>query len=489
MKSIVEAVACAAARKPDAVAVIAEGQKISYSELWREVRGFAAYINSFGFEKGTRIVVKAKHSIWYVVACFGIQLSGCANVPVEKMIGIEGLKDIAQKLSAAMVISDMHLSKAAYETVDSASVRELATKYFEETMEFGFPQSEDVCDILFTTGTTGNPKGVVLSHRAVIAVAENLQYGLEPGAFDNNVYLIPSPINHAGGIRNLYVCMVTGTTAVLLDGFSNVKLFFQCIRDYDVTSIYMPPSAVRMMVLLAAKEFAKHTEQLRFIFTSSAMFPESDKERLREILPRTQLYNDYGCSEAGRTCIFNYSRIEGKENCVGRPTRNSHLFIVDDKGNEMQSSKTNCGLIAISGPIVMSGYYDAPELTQKTLQNGAIYTNDIGYIDEEGYVYVLGRRDDVINLGGLKIAPTEVENVALRYPGIAECVCFPVEDKISGIAPKMNIIEATGIEVDISKLREYMLKTLEAYKVPKLIEKVKEIPKTANGKIDRKVLK
>lgn len=487
MNSIIEAVAKAAADKSDAVAVIAEGQQIIYGELWKEACGFAAYIQSMGFDKGSRIIVKAKHDIWYVVSCFGIQLAGCVHVPLEKTIGIEGLRDIAEQLSASMVISDLEIEDKRYQTVDSASVRDLATVHFKEGMQFEFPEPEDICDILFTTGTTGKPKGVMLSHRAVVAVAENVQYGTELP--ENNIYLIPSPINHAAGLRNIYVCMLTGATAVLLDGYTNVKKFFKYIHDYHVTSIYMPPSAVRMMLLLASKELAKYAEDIRFVFTSSALFPESDKESLCALLPTARLYNDYGCSEAGRACIIDYAKEKGKACCVGKPTQNTRILIVNDDRKEIKSSKDNHGLIAITGTTVMSGYFNDPVSTKEAMENGIVYTNDIGYIDEDGYLYVLGRRGDVINIGGLKIAPAEVENVVLRFPGVAECACFAVHDELGNVNVKLNFVEIDKAVVDISELREHISQNLEGFKVPKLFEKVETIPKTANGKIDRKVLK
>ena len=484
MDSIVEAVAKWAAQRPERVAVIAERQQITYEELWKEIRGFAAYLRSVGLKKGDRVVVKAKHATWYAVACLGIHLAGCTFIPVEKHIGIEGLKSIAQRLSTAMVISDVNLAGVPYRILDSSSVLMLAESNFDETASFDFPQPKDMCDILFTTGTTGKPKGVMLSHRAVVAVAENVQHGI--GIVDGNVYLIPSPMDHAAGIRNLYLCMLTGTTAVLLDGYANMKMLFDYIRDYYVTGVYLPPSAVRMILLLAGKELAKYAEQIQFVYTSSAPFPEADKERLTGLLPNTRLYYAYGCSEAGRSCIIDYSKLRGRDNCAGKPNINTRVFIVDDDRNEIQSSVNNQGLIAITGDTVMEGYYNDPELTARTLVDGVVYTNDVGYI-AGGYLYVMGRRDDVINVGGLKIAPTEVESVARRFPGVAECVCYPVKDKLSGVSPKMNIVEEPGADVDTAALQEYMLAQLESYKVPKRVEKVDSIAKTANGKIDRKV--
>jgi len=330
-------------------------------------------------------------------------------------------------------------------------------------------------------------KGVMESHRAVVAVTENVQYGA--AIPEDNVYLVPAPINHASAIRKLYVSMLTGTTVVLLDGFTNVKKLYSYIAQYGVTSILMPPAAVRMLLLLSAKELAKYSGQLHHIHTGSAAFPEADKERLCSLLPNTRLYFAYGSSEAGCVSMFDYSKHRGLISCVGKPNRNANIFIVDDDHKPIQSSKEHQGLIAISGPVVMQGYFNEPELTAGVLQDGVIYTNDMGYIDEEGFVYMLGRRGDVISIGGLKIAPTEVEDVVLRFPGIAECACFAVEDRMGGAVPKLNIVPEKGAEIDVKALREYMSKHLEAFKIPKLIATVDEIPKTANGKINRKVLK
>lgn len=486
MNSIVEAVAAAAIRKPDTFAVIAERQEITYGELWKEVRGFAAYLQSRELEKGSRIVVKVKPSIWCVVAILGIHLAGCVYVPVDGKIGIERLKEIAEQLSPSMIISDVDIKDDRYIMIDSSSVRELAAGSFNETIRFDFPQPEDLSDIFFTTGTTGKSKGVMLTHRAIVAVAENHRFGKKIP--EDNVYLIPSPLNHVGGSRNVYASMLTGTTAVLMDGFLNLRSFFEYIRDYHVTSIYLPPYAVRTVLLLAAEEMAKYASQLDHIHTGSAVFPRSDMERLRELLPYTRLYFIYGATEAGVITALEYSKEKKEAFCVGKPAVHSRVFIVDDNRQEIQSSKDNPGLVAVSGPHVTSGYYNEPELTKDVLADGVLYTNDLGYIDGDGYLYVFGRRGDVINMDGLKIAPTEVEDAALRFPGIAECACFTVQNTTGLTALKLNIVEKPGSDVQIRELRKHMRENLEAFKVPRRIEKVGKIPKTFNGKIDRKVL-
>ena len=485
MDSIVSAVAKFASEKPDTVAVIANDEKITYSTLWKEVQGLAAYINSFGFEKGSRIIVKADSDIWFAVSCFAIHLSGNVHVPLEKTIGVGGIEDVVNQLGAVMVISDVK-PEGDFVYLDSALVRQTGDENYKENLEWSFPTSDMTCDIMFTTGTTGKSKGVVVSHRAVVAVTENVQFGA--GIIDSNVYLVPAPINHASAIRKLYVSMLTGTTVVLLDGFRDIKKFYKYIEDYGVTSILMPPAAVRMLLVLSKKQLAKYSGQLHHIHTGSAAFPEADKELLCELLPETKLYFAYGSSEAGCVSMFDYSQHKGLISCVGKPNKNAHIFIVDDDRKEIKSSQSNQGLIAIRGDMTMTEYFNEPELTKEVLVDGVVYTNDMGYIDDEGFVYMVGRRGDVISIGGLKIAPTEVENIVLRFPGIAECACFAKEDRMGGCVPKLNIVTEEGADVDVNELKKHLAGYLEAFKIPKIVEKVDEIPKTANGKINRKVL-
>lgn len=486
MNSIVEALSFYAKERPDRIAVIADDEQITYKELWQEVQGFAEYLRTRNFEKGSRITVKASPSIWFAVSCFGIHLSGNTHVPMEKTIGISGVNNIARELGAALVISDIGADDS-FSCISSEDVRTIARQNYREGLEFEFPTSEMICDIMFTTGTTGKSKGVMESHRAVVAVSENVQYGAEIP--DDNIYLVPAPINHASAIRKLYVSILTGTTVVLLDGFTDIKKFYQYVEKYKVTSILMPPAAVRMILLLSAKKLGEFADQLHHIHTGAAAFPEADKEKLCEILPKTRLYFAYGSSEAGCVSMFDYSKHRGLISCVGKPNKNAHIFIVNDAHEEIKSSKTNQGLIAISGGMVMSGYYNAPELTRTVLdENGIVYTNDLGYIDENGFVYMLGRQGDVINIGGLKIAPTEVEDVVVRFPGVAECACYAIADRMGGAVPKLKVVPIKGAEIDFAELRKHMAKYLEAFKIPKLMELAEELPKTSNGKLDRKRL-
>ena len=217
MESIVEALSMYAKERPDRVAVIADDEQITYANLWKEVQGFAEYLRKLGFPKGSRITVKAEHSIWFAVSCFGIHLSGNVHVPMEKTIGIEGIRNIAQELDASLIISDIGAGEDGffeaaadntdkYLCISSKEVRNIARANYKEGLTFDLPTFDMTCDIMFTTGTTGKSKGVMESHRAVVAVSENVQYGADIPK--DNIYLVPAPINHASALRKLYVSIL-----------------------------------------------------------------------------------------------------------------------------------------------------------------------------------------------------------------------------------------------------------------------------------------
>ena len=172
---------------------------------------------------------------------------------------------------------------------------------------------------------------------------------------------------------------------------------------------------------------------------------------------------------------------------MGKANPGVDIFIVDEDYKPMEATKENPGIIAIRSNTVTAGYWNEPEMTANTIRDGVIYMTDLGYL-ENGYLYLVGRRDDVINVGGLKVAPTEVEDVALRHPSVNECVCVPFDDKVFGRVVKMYVCLNEGYTLDTEALVAHLQERLEAYKIPKYMEAIDEIPHTYNGKIDRKKL-
>ena len=249
------------------------------------------------------------------------------------------------------------------------------------------------------------------------------------------------------------------------------------------------PAALSVVLKLSKGKLAEYKDRLRYIQLGSAPLSDKDRDKVIELLPETRLYNFYGSTESGCTCIYNFNRPETKDKCIGRPTHNTTAIIVDDDHNPIESSPERTGLLATKGGMNMNGYWNDIEETRSVFENGIMYSNDIAYIDEDGDIILLGRKGDVINVGGNKVSPDEIEDVAKTMPGIADCGCIPVSDPAKGSVPKLFIEMKKGCEFNSVEIRSYLKSKLEPYKVPAFIEEIEKIPRTFNGKLLRKNLK
>lgn len=477
-RSIVKCIYLHSCKHPDKTAIIGTDIIVSYNEFWKLIVACAALLKDNGVEKGDRIVLEASHTVEYLAFVYGIQLVGAVDVPVESGAPKERVDEISHEIAPKLVIMGKNLLHFFNTTLEELSI--------PNDLNFIFPEESQLQEILFTTGTTGKSKGVMVTHYAQMNMCESQNAVLNYS--EDNVWLIPTPMNHAAGLRKTHMSMVRGSTVLLIEGFKNLKIFFDSMKKYNVTSLYLPPSAVHYILMLASKELAKYDEQLDFLYSSSSALSGGDKEKLIEILPHVRKFDAYGGSEVGAVCYIDYNSVNRGAGCVGKANDGVDIFIVDEDYKPMIASKDDPGIIAIRSNTVTAGYWNEPEITANTIQDGVIYMTDLGYIDDEGYLFLVGRRDDVINIGGLKVAPTEVEDVALRYPFIADCACVPFEDKSFGRVMKMFVVMKPSCEFDMDSLVSFLEAKLEAYKIPKYIECIFEIPKTYNGKTDRKKL-
>ena len=470
---------------PEKLAVIAGEKSATYSNLADLARGYAAYLRSKGLNKGDIAVVRASQTLDYVVAYLAVHTAGGVIASAEKNVPTDGIISIAKTVGAKMIISNEGESLPCEDiiSIDSATVLEDANT--AEPMEFPLPDENDSADILFTTGTTGASKGVELSHKALVATAENLIYGC--GYKKDTRIIVPGPLNHANPIRKVMATIVNGSTIQLLNGMTNINAFYAALDNpQGVIACCLPPAAIRTLFTLTGDTLGNYADRIDFIESATAPLPEPDKLRLCRLLPNTRLYNNYGSSEAASVCMYDYNANPGKSGCIGKVMIKSEVLIVDDDRNVMKSSKDNMGYLACAGDTVMKGYINEPELTKQVLVDGVVYTNDVGYIDEEGFVYIVGRADDVINVGGLKVAPAEVEEVALAMDGIDDCICIAVAHPITGQALKLLVVMKDGAEFSPKAFTAFLQSRLESYKVPTKYEKVDSVARTYNGKLDRK---
>ena len=429
---------------PDKVAVVCGDTSLTYAQLWQEVARRAQ-----DFHPHEVACFRSSQDIDFLVTYMAVHLAGGVAVPLE-----HGMPDtLFERISSAVAHS------------------------------FTLHSSLPIADILYTTGTTGQSKGVMVSHRALIADAENLIAG--QGFSHDLVFIINGPLNHIGSLSKIWPCIVLGATILIIEGMKDLNAFFRAL-DTPPSSFLLPPSSklkfatffvpatIRMILQFAPDRLASYAHKLDLIESGAAPLPQTDMQRLCELLPHTRLYNTYASTETGIIATYNYNDDRCMANCLGRPMPHSKILITPD------------GLIACQGDTLMSGYVGDPELTATVLRDDSVFTSDVGILDEEGMLHLSGRASDVINVGGFKVSPIEVEEVAMASPLVSDCICISASHPVTGRALKLLVVTPSGQKLDKRTLARYLADRLEPYKVPMLYEQVDTIARTYNGKLDRK---
>ena len=484
LRSIEEYLYVHATETPEKVAVVVDDQETNYRTLYEKAFRYHKYLKESGVAKGDIVVTRVSQNLNYVVTYLAIHMAGAIVASLEKNIPLVGLEQTAIQLGAKFVLlKEGEQLEGSWRNLYYSEA--LSDERYPVLPKIDFPDAEESADILFTTGTTGVSKGVELSNKALVATAENLIYGCE---YKTDTFLIvPGPLNHANAIRKLFTTIVNGSAICLLSGMTDMPGFYRAL-DYPlgIKACCLPPAAIRTVFALTNDKIGTYSEKIDFIESASAPLPESDKLRLCQLLPKTRLYNNYGSSEAASVCMYDYSKYPDKKRCVGKEMPNSHVIIVDDNHKEIKSDKGHMGLLACIGEVNMKGYVNDPELTKEVLIDGIVYTSDIGYKDEDGFIYISGREGDVINVGGIKVSPSDVEEAALAFEGIEDCICIAQEDKITGQALKLLVVMHQGYTLNAHDISEFLSSQVESVKVPRFYEQIEKIERTYNGKINRK---
>jgi len=482
-RSVAEAVLFHSEGHPEHPAIIDRKRAYTYAQAASRAAAITRCLIQAGLHPGDRVAVSCTQDCTFLLIGLACQLGGLVFVPLEKGATLEHTADVMRQCKTRCYIGEYDplpgvLTLRPEELPSDGEAPGIRRHEYE----FHTPQAE----ILFTTGTTGQPKGIVLSHQANIALAENIIYGVEMS--QDAVELVPMPLSHSHGLRTCYAHLVNGSTAVLLDGVTNLGVFFEMVEKYAVNALDISPTLAKLLLKIAKSGLQKIAPKLDYIELGTAGLEDETKHALRELFPNTRLYNFYGSTEAGRCCVLNFQAFDDT-GCIGFPAVNARVRIVDEDGCPITGTRRAPGAIAVAGAMVMEGYLNSPELTASVLREGTLYTNDLGYMDREGRIYVLGRRDDVINYKGIKIAPEEIESVADQYSAVTDCACVPTEDSLCGQVPMLFVCVKDAASFDREEMLSWLKQRLEPSRVPAQIKTVNAIPRSANGKVQRKRLR
>jgi len=491
--SVVHCLRDAARNYPQQYAVRFEGTRLRYVDYAGIIGGLADELSTF-VAPGGRVGLLLQNSLDLAVATFATHALRAQVVAFNPSYGEGELRAMLADADLSFLIVDdsvrvdvTHLcslpSERILRTGDSGKsfLRFLDT---QKELPDDLPHHGDLATLQYTGGTTGQPKGVNISHGHLAANLIQREARL-PTQRGKEVMLCPMPLFHVSAVAMcLHLGVFAAAELVIHRRFSASATVHSLAHD-GITLMSGAPAIFHDLLLQPDIETIKGGA-LRACYSGAAPLPErvlSDFERLTGC----PIYEGYGQSEAGPCLTYNPVQGVRKPGSVGLPIDGSVLQIVDENGNQVPTGAI--GEIRVRGPHVMVGYRNRPDLTQEVLRDGWLYTGDLARQDDEGYVFIQGRRQETINVGGFKVYPLEVEHTLRECPSVGDCAAFGVDDERLGQVIHAWIVPATGQVPDPEALRAYCASQLAHYKTPKRIAIAAALPRTAIGKLARKELK
>ena len=480
MKTIEEQIFDHVQNTPDKVALISGDTEITYSQLWDYCLCSAEKLKQdYHLKKGDRVILSAAGNIEFVYAYFGVHIAGGICVPIDPDTNQTRFEYIEKSTTPVCVMGLLHNVKK--ETIPFTDVVNGTSK-----ATYIAPEQSQVADILFTTGTTGAPKGVALSYNNLSAAARNINAYI--GNTNSDVELLALPVSHSFGLGRLRCSLSKGATVVMLGTFANVKKFFKEMARCQVTMFAMVPASWGFIKKMSGKYIGKFADQLKFIEIGSSFMPVEDKELLMSLLPKTRICMHYGSTEASRSAFMEFHTYKDNLLSIGKASPNVEIKIFTSRGTPAALGEE--GEVCVKGEHVTCSYWnETPERFASDFYDGYFRTGDCGTMDAEGNIYLKSRIKEMINVGGKKVSPMEVEDILNTIPGIKESACIGIPDPgiVLGEVVKAFIVADDNLSDE--EIMQQLRPQLEVYKLPVEIERINAIPKTGSGKIQRLSLK
>ncbi len=491
----------------DKFALIGGSVRMTYRELDEASDRLAASLRAAGVERHERVVIFMDNCWEAVVAIYAVLKAGAVVSPVNPSTKADKLAYILNNSGATAIFTLARLTKTADRALEQASSVRLRIAAGDGAENAGYASfgsvlsagadhetpyagiAIDLAMLVYTSGSTGFPKGVMMTHQNVVAAAGSITTYLENTADD--VILNVLPISFDYGLYQILMAFQVGATLVLEKSFAFPQAILNRLAEEKVTGFPIVPTMAALILRMKSLE-AGAFPHLRYISSTGAAFAPAVIDRIRGLFPTTQVYSMYGLTECKRCTWLPPSELDNRSGSVGIAIPGTEAYVVDDHGRRVRSGTV--GELVIRGPHVMQGYWQDAEATAKALKKGiypwerVLYTGDLFYADAEGYLYFVGRKDDIIKTRGEKVSPKEVENVLYDHPGISEAVVLATPDTVLGSAIKAIVVALPGTELSDKDVLRHCSRHLEDFMVPKHVEFRDSLPKTDSGKISRRLL-
>lgn len=493
-----------AARHPQKIALIAGGKRLSYAELDALSTRLAATLAANGVKRGDRVLVFLENTWEAAVSIFAVLKAGAVFSPINASTKADKLAYVAQNCRATAIVTQAKLAPVVAEALKEAPSVTLTLVSGDRTalpqaLDFATALESpatsvdhhgidvDLAMLIYTSGSTGRPKGVMMNHANIEAAATSITTYVENQPDDVILGVLPLAFDY--GLYQLLMAIKVGATLVLEKSFAFPAAIFEIMRAEKVTGLPLVPTMAAMILQMKDLEPGSFPA-LRYITNTAAALPPAHIARLRELFPGVRLYSMYGLTECKRCTYLPPAELDRRPGSVGIAIPNTEAFVLDDDGKPVAPG--DVGELVIRGPHVMQGYWKNDEATTKMLRPGpnpwekVLYTGDLFTTDADGFLFFVGRKDDIIKTRGEKVAPKEVEAVLHAMPGIAEAVVVGVPDPILGQAIRAVVV-LSDPALTAREITRHCAKHLEDFMVPKGIEFRDSLPKTDTGKVSRRL--
>lgn len=520
-----------ARKHPDKIAMHFMGKNVSYQEFYDSSLKFANYLRTIGIERGDRVAIMLPNCPQGAIAYFGILLRGAIVVQTNPLYTEREIKhQMRDSGSKAIITLDLLYPRVANvlkETslehvivtgikdylpfpknlvypfiqkkehgisikVEHRGINHLFTEIMKVAkanpirIEFNF--EEDIALLQYTGGTTGPPKGVMLTHENLVSNATACDAWLAECVEGEETVLAVLPFFHVYGMTTVLILSVMLSNKMVILPKFDVETTLKTIEKQKVT--LFPGAPTIYIGLLNHKDVANYNlSSIKACISGSAALPVEVQEKFEKVTGG-KLVEGYGLTETSPVTHANFVYVDASERVrgsIGVPWPDTDATILGSESSE-SLAPGEIGEIAIKGPQVMKGYWNNEQETEDTFRNGWFLTGDLGYMDERGYFYVVDRQKDTIIAGGFNIYPREIEEVLYEHEAVQECVAVGIPDPYRGETVKAFIVLKDGYSVTEEELNKFCRKELAAFKVPRQYEFRKELPKTAVGKILRRTL-
>ena len=489
---------------PAETAVRSGTQELTYQELERAAIGFASGLQDVGVRRGDRVAIALPNCADAAVAIYGTLTAGAVIVPLNPTIKAEKLAAILKDCSAAMLVCAPPLIENTSRVRDEMPELRIAITGTEAPLGFFTfndlrkqqrdidvvrPLEIDLAAIIYTSGSTGMPKGVVMTHRNMVFAATCISDLLQMSSADRVLCVIPLSFDY--GLYQLFLCVQVGAMLLLEPGVGYPGRLVSIMSEQQVTGLPGVPTLFRVLLSLPGLS-ERDWRHLRFITSTGAVLSKDTIQRLRRTFPKASLYSMYGLTECKRVSYLPPSELDRRPDSVGIPIPGTDAWIEDETGHRLGPG--GVGQLVVRGPHVMQRYWNDLKATSERLREGqwpwerTLVTGDLFRTDDDGFLYFVGRQDDIIKSRGEKISPREVEDVLLAAPGVLHAAVVGIPHELLGQAVCAHVSPQPGVVLQPHALNDFCRTRLEDHVVPHHIVIHEQLPRTPNGKIDRRAL-